>query len=373
MAPLQRQVTLLLLGMLLVSSVAVAASEYTLSASPSIDIPDQTTTYQDTEYTVGSITRVFAGESVSVQTTVPSNATYDLHFRGPDNQIVSTHSGTGDSTHTLDYFGAGQAGTYVVTVRDKNQIQSVHPVILAGYELTVESPDSVTAGDSATITANLSEQSVEKHSSLDHVELVIGTDTIQIQERMEQQGDGTYRTTVSTADLDTETYNMYVTVRGDAEVRQRPEILGVSDQTTLTITDQSTETTGASSSGSSSNSAGGNTEPTQTATPTPTPTPTATPSPTPDIQTETMTDERPVTPTRTQSTDIETPKTTEGSSETRSEREQGPTTATAQPSDVPEPTIQRSEATTAGSGPGFTVGLGLLAIVLSIVLGVLRR
>lgn len=366
MGPLQKRILPVFFGLLLVSSIAIAAPEYTLSASPSMNIPDQTTTYQGSEYAVDSITRIFSGDSVSVSTNGPSNGTYDINLRGPDNQIVSSHSKTGESSHTFDYFGAGEAGTYAVTIRDNNELQSVHPVVLAGYEISVNSSDSVTAGDSATVTATVSERAVEKHSSLDYVELVVGTDEVQVQKQMEKQDDGTYTTTVSTNDLEPATYDMYLTVRGEAEVRRRPEFLAVSDQRTLTVVAPTTETAEDGGSDSPQSGGAGDTEQTQTATPHTTSTETtATP-------TDTMTEVNSATVTRTERTETGT-QSTETLTESQSEHVSHSPTASPQSSEILEPVTSRTETVTAGSGPGFTVGLALLAILLSIALGTSRN
>jgi len=354
---------LLLLGVISLIPAAIGAPAYSISATPSIDIPEQTTTYQGTEYTVDSITRLYDGESVNINADAPSDATYDINLRGPDNEIISSERKSGDSIHTIEYFGTGEAGTYAVTIYDDNDPQTVHPVVLAGYEISVQSPDSVRSGDSVTVEADLTEQSIAKHSNLDYVELIIGNEDVQVQQRLESQGDSTYATSVSTTDLDTGTYNMYVTVRGDEDVRKRAEFLAVSDQIEITITEQSTESSGDSTDGGSTGGSVGGTEQTATATErtttsTPTATLTTTESPTQErTQTETEDSSRPLTPS-------DSPTPVSSDQFTQSE--------TSDDSGVINPATSEPKTTTAGSGPGFTVVLAIMVVLLSAYLGMLR-
>ena len=268
---------LLVLALVLVPLTGLAATEYGITANPSMDTPTESTTYEGKEYTVSSVTPVTTDGTISVQTSVPKGASYEINFRGPENQLISSERKTGDASHTIEYYGSGEAGTYAVTIQDEGSTQTVQPVVVQGYDITVSTPDSVEQGESLTIEASVSERSMEKHSAFDRVEVVIGNDNIELREQMSQADDGTYTTTVSTDDLEAKSYNVYAAVRGDEEVRKRAEILGISDATSVEITTASTETPADSNPGGSPG-----TDPSDgTATPTtPTPTPTVTSTPT---------------------------------------------------------------------------------------------
>jgi len=350
---------ILVFAVALTAASALAAPGYSLSATPSLDVPEQTVTYEDTEYTITSISRVFAGESVTADADVPDGATYEIKFRGPDNQLISSDRYTDDTTHTVDYFGNGEAGTYAVTIRDENELKAVYPVVLAGYSVSVDAPTSIESGQSLAVTADLSEKDIQKHSSLDRVEVVIAADDVATRQQMNKEQPGQYTANISTADIDPATYNLYVVVRGDEDVRQRAEVLAVSDLSSLTISEQSTPTeTEAESDSGSSGSGGGNTgagevEPTATEEPT-TQTRTAEPTETTrtvegtTTQSETVTTRSPTPTAQTErpNTDTETP------------------TTTTESSGVLTPETTAPETTTAESGPGFTIVTGLLAMLI---------
>lgn len=315
---------LLALALVVVPLTGLAATEYGITADPSMDTPSETTTYEGNEYTVSSVTPITADESISVQTSVPEGAGYYINFRGPENQIISSERKTGDVSHTIDYYGAGEAGTYAITIQDDGTTQTVQPVVIQGYDISVSTPESVEQGEAVTIEASVSERSIDKHSAFDRVEFIIGNENVEIQEQMSQADDGTYTATVSTDDLETQSYNVYAAVRGDKEVRKRDEILGVSEATSFEVTAATTEPPADSNPGGSPG-----TEPSDdTVTPTTTPT----------------TTDASATPTMT-------------------------TTATAtDDSGVIEPSTTTSTETTDADGPGFSIIVTTIAVLGAFVL-----
>ncbi|WP_178917786.1 hypothetical protein [Natronomonas gomsonensis] len=328
---------LLALMLVVIPITGLAATEYGITADPSMDTPSETTTYEGTEYTVSSITPITSDEAISVQTSVPDGASYDIIFRGPENQIISSKRSAGDVSYTIDYIPE-VAGTYAITIQSEGTAQTVQPVIVQGYDIAVSAPETVEQGESITIEASASERSIEKHSSFDRVEFVIGNEDIAVREQMSQADDGTYTATVSTDDLETQSYNVYAAVRGEKEVRKRDEILGVSESTSFEVTTAATETPADSNPGGSTGSEPDN----STATPT---TPATTPTVTSTIEaTPTLTMTPAPTATPTDNTPSTSPTTTDNSS-------------------VIEPSTATQTATTDADGPGFSALLASMAIV----------
>jgi hypothetical protein len=328
---------LIALSLVVVPLTGLAATEYGITADPSMDTPSETTTYEGNEYTVSSVTPITADESISVQTSVPEGAGYYINFRGPENQIISSERKTGDVSHTIDYYGTGEAGTYAITIQDDGTTQTVQPVVIQGYDITVSAPESVEQGESVTIEASVSERSIEKHSSFDRVEFVIGNENVEVQEQMSQADDGTYTATVSTDDLETQSYNVYAAVRGDKEVRKRDEILGVSEATSFEVTAAATEKPADSNPGGSPG-----TEPSDG-----TVTPTTIPTTTDVSSTPTMTTT--ATATRTDDTPSSSPTATDDSG-------------------VIEPSTTTSTETTDADGPGFSMIVTTMAVFGAFVL-----
>jgi len=222
---------------------ALAVPGYAITGTPSLDVPDRTVSYQGGQYTVESITRVTGDDSFTVDLDVPDGTDYEVYFRGPDNQLISSARHTGDATQTIEYFGTGEAGTYAVTIRADNEVKAVYPVVLSGYDVTVDAPATVATGDSLTVSADLSERQRERHSELAAVQVVVGGPSVERQVEMQWRADGEYTATLSTDGLSPGAYDLYVLVRGDATVRQRAEMLAVSDLTELTVRERTTGTT----------------------------------------------------------------------------------------------------------------------------------
>jgi len=330
---------LLALSLVVVPLTGLAATEYGITADPSMDTPTETTTYEGKEYTVSSVTPITTDQTISVQTSVPEGAGYYINFRGPENQIISSEWKTGDASHTIDYYSSGKAGTYAITIQEEGLTQAVHPVVVQGYDISVSTPESVEEGESVTIEASVSERSIEKHSAFDRVEFVIGNEDIEVREQMSQADDGTYTATVSTDDLEAQSYTVYAAVRGDEEVRKRDEILGVSEATSFEVIAASTETPADSNPSGST----GSESPDSTATPTTTPTKTPTPTPTTNATATPMMTDAPTT-TPTDDTPSRSPTATDDSG-------------------VIDPSTATATATTEADGPGFSALLTIMAVL----------
>jgi len=366
----------LLVGPLTVSTLAT--SEYGLSAEPSIDVPDRTVTYDGNEYTFNAITQTTTDSAVEVTTTVPNDESYYIQFRDPDNGVIESVFQTGESSYSIDFYGEGQAGTYAVLLRESGEFRAIYPIIVPGYDVSVSAPETVDSDSSITVTADISERSIDRHSDLSYVELVLYNDGHEMREQMEAGESGSYTQTISADQLDTGIYNVSVVVRGDAEVRNQDEVLALSEPRSLTVTETDTQTptetdTPASTpaddddssggGGGSSGGGGGSAPPdtddeeiqtereTQTITAT-TPTTTQTIVPTTTVE--------PATPTSTPS---EQPSVTEDPTQTNA---QTPTVTGVLEPNTEQPTSANG-STSSGSGPGFTPLLTVFAAISAIV------
>ena len=351
----RRRLLLIFISLVAITAVVAGDSAYAISGTPSIETPTRNVTFEGQQYTIDAVTRITAEDSVTVTTTVPDGASYDLNLRGPDNQLIMSERLTGDAEYTFSYFGSGDAGTYAATIQDDGDTVAVYPIVISGYDVTVTTPDSVEAGAEATITATVSERDVERHSSLDSVQVVVGNDAVVAQQTMAQTTGDEYETTISTAGLEPQAYNVYVVVRGDETVRERAEILGVSDTVSMTVTADSTATpTTAAESG------GG-------ATPEPTTNPPSTETtPTTSTAVGTSTVERPEETSSTAS-----PSTPSTESETTRPSSDGTPQPTAtSPEGVIDPSTPQSRTTTGGNGPGFTL---LVTVAVLLAVGLWQR
>lgn len=229
-------IILTFIGVVLATAAATAIGGYSLSGTPAVETPTRTVSFEGQQYTIDAVSRISADGSVTITATAPANTTYDLQLRGPDNELIDTVEYSGNATHTFEYFGRGEAGTYAATIRDDGNTVAVYPIVIAGYDISVTQAADIALGANGSVSATVTERSVERHSSLDRVQVILGNDTVTRQATMTHGGTDTYETAVNTADLEPGTYRVYVVVRGDETVRGSDEILGVSETVTLTIT-----------------------------------------------------------------------------------------------------------------------------------------
>jgi hypothetical protein len=322
----------------------VGAATYEITSPNAVDTPDRTVSVGGSSFEVSEAARISQGETLVLDVEAPSSATYDVELRDSDRQFVDDAEGSGDDTIRFSTGSLGP-GTYVATVFDDGSVQALLPVVVKGYSVDEEIPDTAEAGQTFEVSATLTEETSAPDPSAVQIALAeADSEEIVLQESLSADGSLTYSGSVSVDSAGE--YNAYVFVRGSDEISGERVFLGLSDPTTMSVTEAeetptptATPTEAPADGGSGGGGGGGggggvapaDTEtptPTPTATPTPTPTPTATPTPTP---TPTATP----TPTPTDaasggSDDTATPTGTPGSAATQEATEQT-TTSTRLP------------------------------------------
>ncbi|MFC7133613.1 hypothetical protein ACFQJ3_10795 [Salinibaculum sp. GCM10025337] len=242
---------------------ASAASEYSLGSSSDVDVPERTVEFEGDSYTVSAISRVQAGTTLSVDATAPSATQYKVHLYNADRQIVDSKQLTGDGTVAFETSYL-DPGSYTLVLEADGIFQTVLPVIVPAYTASVDAPATVKTGESLSLSTTVSE--LVSGESIDAIEVVLATSDTDRRVDVGTTSTGTHDVSLSTADLSTGEYRLYVAVRGTDTVEGNRELLGLSDSHSVTIEPTATATPTAS--------------PTPTATATPTSTPTATPTPT---------------------------------------------------------------------------------------------
>lgn len=234
----------LLFGLVVGVSSVVADDEYDLAVTePSpVEIPDRTTTFDSTDYTITAISRAQSGTSVTVETTVNnSGERHVVSLYNGDRNIVTSNQGTGNSTMEFDTDGL-EAGSYMFALDVDGEITKIHPLVIPAFTVSIDdAPSSTVKGDNATVEAAVSR--IEDEKSIDSVEVVIADDGTETRLEMDSVGSETYRKNVSTDEFSTGDYRVYVAVRGTETVEGSKELIGVSDAQDFTVESASTETT----------------------------------------------------------------------------------------------------------------------------------
>lgn len=342
MAPRTALVVAVTALLLVASAPALSADGESLHVEGSIDIPDRTVTYDGTEFTVTAVERADPGDTIEVSAYAVDDYPYRVHVRNRENEIVdSSNRYTANTTVEFDLSGY-EAGTYVVGLHQDGRYRAIHPLVVRGYAVSLDAPGEASPGDSLEATVDAEHL---RGNQSDWVQVVVGNDSHAVRTNATRQG-GSYEATVPLDSFSSGTYAAYAVVRGEEEAFGEPELLGVSDRSTVEVTDDGATPTHGD----------------------------ATPTPTDD-----GTDGDPGGSGPPAGDDTETPSTTPtptagtGTAGTPTLTEPGAgTTAATTTSEVltPRPTTTPGSATTPGPGsgstglfgPGFGVAAALVAL-----------
>lgn len=282
--------------LLLTAPIAVAATDYTITSTPSIDTPDRTVQIEGDEYTVSSVGRAAPGSDFRIETTAPSGASYDVYLYDGDRNIMDTRSAEGDdsiqfSTEYLD------SGSYVAAIYGpEGSVRAIQPVVVSGYQVEVSDLETVSENEGFDVSVSLQKRS--ESARIDEIEIVVVQDGILVERTTATKATDAYTATVSP--LESGRYTVYAVVRNQSTVRGKHELIGISDVTSFRVaTDSDQQSPTPTESGSFG---GGGSEPDSAATETPRSTPldTATERVTSTAtvrETVTTGDERPTTET----------------------------------------------------------------------------
>jgi hypothetical protein len=282
------RVLLLALALSLVLSPVALAATYDVTTDRSVDVPDRTIEQGGQSFEVTAISRADPGETVSVTATAPQNESVRLYLYNDRQAIVTAREGTGTSRFTVS-LGGYEAGTYAFVLQHDGVREAVHPLVVRGYETSVDAPGSVTRGETVTVTAGAEKL---RGPDLASVEVVVANDREEVRATATPGSNG-YTATVDTDDLSVGSYEVYATVRGPNRAFGEREILGFTAGQPLTVESADATPTEAPAGGGA---VGGGATATPDATATPSATPGATASPPADGVTAPLADARPDRP-----------------------------------------------------------------------------
>lgn len=117
-------------------------------------------------------------------------------------------------------------------------VQAIHPIVISGYDISASYSDEVDPDDELDVEIDVTPTALEDDPA--DVEVVFwNDDTV---ERIDATGsDGEYSASIDLDELDLDEYNIHVAALGEDEFRGRQEILGLSDQGTIEITESGSE------------------------------------------------------------------------------------------------------------------------------------
>lgn len=333
--------------------VATGSHGYDLTVPGSLETPPRSFSIAGGTYTVSAIGRTDPGGSFTVEAAVPPNTTYRVIVYDADQNVVDHQPGSTDGT--FDFSAPNppyEPGSYAISLFADGVHQRLHPLLVRGFDVTVEAPSSAESDETIDVTVDVTRTAGTKPIHSVEVAIVDSDDTIR--ETASKVADGTYEASIALDGLEPGTYRIYATVNGEEEAFDRKERLGISDASSLSVTEPSAGGGGGGGGG------GGFAAPSTSPTPSPSTTATDTEGTTESLGSTPTT----VPPTATESGRAESDEVPSGSTEAGTE-----TGEVITPRASPTPAVEdRQQPSIPLSGFGALpalVALALSAMVLS--------
>jgi len=229
-----------LLCVLLLATGATGAVDRSLDIQGGTDLPTQTYDTKWGEYDIDSVARVDVGDTITVDSIVPDGEYHEIRVVNSDEKQVRYDAGRGNSTYDVD-LGTLEYGTYAVALANgTDTAYDVEPLLIRGYEVSVDAPDSTNA-DSIDVSVSLS-AAVSNPESPSEVTVTMGNDSTTVTATTSSTGSRSYEATLSTGAFAPGEYAVYATVEGSDSAFGHDERIGVSDTSTVTLTGETTST-----------------------------------------------------------------------------------------------------------------------------------
>lgn len=307
---------------------ALAAANFEIASEDSESVPERPFEFQGTTYQLDSVIPATANDTVNISVSGPDDD-YRVVIYNSKEQIVNSRPGTGDEDFTFNLLQY-EIGTYAIAVYQDGDIEAIEPLVVEGYNVSIETPEQFAADEDASLQIDV--ERTEADDSPHKVTAVLSADGTEVLVTAEGS-DGEYTADIEAGTLEGGDYTVYGLAQGELEAFGRNQILGMSDRVSLTVQNATT-------------------------TPTPTAEPTAMTGQTPE---STPTQTRTPTPTLSEPTATATP------------------TPASTPTEQPEtesaaitPNAAQEQETTSDSGPGFAGLVTVVGVVFGVAL-VVRR
>lgn len=220
----------------------VAASEYDIRIDDSTDIPPRTV--EDPPVLVGDSYEIDAfavrdrGEELTLDITIPDDVESsvddtEVELYNSDQNLVDA---VATDSNGEAVFSGGQMdlepGTYSLALVDEIT-EAIHPVVISGYDISVENPTDVEEDDEITVEGTVTPTEADGDPA--EVNVVIWNNDDEKRVELTKESDGTYTQDVSLSGLDPGEYNIYVTAHGEDEFRGEKEVMGLGEGKGITI------------------------------------------------------------------------------------------------------------------------------------------
>jgi len=222
-------------GSPVVATGAAGTSEhFSITATESTDVTDQTVTIEGTDYSVSTVGVYRRGDPIDVRATGPHRSYAVTLYDFDEGRIIQEVPVRGSERVSLESdCSSCEPGTYAAAAYD-DSIKDIQLVVVSGYDVTLSIPGS--APTDATVTARIAVEQLDTEQPPNAVEVVIDSPDGEVRAEAVRDGDS-YRAAVPLTALSTGEYRVYGVALGEDDIDEdRPEILGVSERRTIELT-----------------------------------------------------------------------------------------------------------------------------------------
>lgn len=213
--------------------VIADGSDAEISVPGATETPTETVSIDGSSYEVDAFATVQSGDSLNVDVT--SDSTFHIDLYDSEELDVDFRAGSGSDRVTFETDSI-EPGTYMLALYVDGSYVDLHPVVIDGYEVSVDTSNEVSSDDeSVPVTADVTPTALDSDPA--GVEIVIWDDNTVLRESAEDLGNGQYETTFSMSDLEAGSYSVLAIAQGTATINGEPEALGISDSDTITVSD----------------------------------------------------------------------------------------------------------------------------------------
>lgn len=234
---------LLVCALIFTSASLVMASDasYSITTDSEISVPERTETVERGAVSVtiesSKIAVIGPNENLTVETTGPSETTYNVVFVNSQEQQIDSASVEGNAV--TDFPAKAESpGSYGVILNDQSLVDDFLPVVIEGYRvdsftISGESANgaSIPANEESNVQVDLNEldsASVEPET----VEVVLWNGETNKTYSLEKDTDLTYEGTIE--GLDVEEYQAHIRIRGGNSANGQLELIGLSENKDIT-------------------------------------------------------------------------------------------------------------------------------------------
>lgn len=243
-----RRVGIALVCCLLVGGVAGLAgaasqtSGFGLTVEDSLDLPDRTVTLEGQQFSVPAVAQADPGEELQVEATAPPNASVEVNLITAEKDVLASQRVTGPAALTFQTSSL-DPGTYLLVLMHNGTPQAIHPVIVRGYTLRIESPTWARINTSINVTVEVTRTATP--ANLSRVELVFTGEGDTFRGTVPRIDQDTFRVRLPFPDhLSPGNYSLFAIAESERTLAfGRPVVLGVSGRQPLELRPSNTSVT----------------------------------------------------------------------------------------------------------------------------------